>query len=198
MGKYYTNKERNICNNNGHYVYKCIIQTRLAGYLQIILYYVATNISNLTVYGVVFMSNFFKALFVSCLLFPVSLFAMNVGDYFQQGMEVDNYTSQQILITDPASSTIQNYPLQSGYYLEVKYASDQFTNPAGQTFIHTITINSAVDYSVICVVQSNLYVSTTTVTQNKPSTSNPSRCATSVYLKSGSSGTVYGFKINVT
>jgi hypothetical protein len=142
------------------------------------------------------MSKFYKLLAVLIFIFPCALYAMNVGDYFQQAVTVANYTSQKVLVTDPAAPELQNYSLDSGYALEDKFASDQFTNPAGQTFIHTVTINSGVDYSVICVVQSNLFISTSTIQQNKPSSSS-ARCSTSVYMKSGSGGMIYGFRINV-
>jgi hypothetical protein len=142
------------------------------------------------------MSKFYKLLAVLFFISPGALYAMNVGDYFQQAVTVANYTSQKILVTDPAAPELQNYPVDSGYAVEDTFASDQFTNPAGQTYIHTVTVNSGVDYSVICVVQSNLFVSTSSIKQTKPTTSS-SRCGTSVYMKSKGGAMIYGFRIDV-
>jgi hypothetical protein len=138
-----------------------------------------------------------KSLVILLFLLPISALAINVGDYFQQGITVVNQSGQGVLITDPASSSLQNYPLNNGYYLDGKYASDQYTDPAGQTFIHVVTINSAVDYSVICIVQSNLFISQSGISLKKPSSTNESRCQTSTYMKSGSAGMIYGFQIVV-
>jgi hypothetical protein len=148
--------------------------------------------------GTLFMQSIIKkSLVILLILLPIRALAINVGDYFQQGITVVNQSGQGVLITDPASSTLQNYPLSNGYYLDGKYNSDQFTDPAGQTFIHVVTINSAVDYGVICVVQSNLFISQNSISLKKPNSTNESRCQTSTYMKSGSTGTIYGFKIFV-
>jgi hypothetical protein len=131
-------------------------------------------------------------------LSPLGVFALTAGDYIQQGVTVVNRSSGGILITDPSSAVLQNFNLATGYCLEMSFRPEQFTNSSGQTFVHQVKIISAVNAELICTVTSNLFLSENGVNAKKPSSSNESKCQTSVYLKSdGSNKSVYGFKIIV-
>jgi hypothetical protein len=140
-----------------------------------------------------------SALLVSLALLPcTTAFAMPINSYFQQGLTVNNGTSQPILVTDrTVPSALNNYKVETGYKLKGEYASDKFTNPAGQTFSHVIDIYSARTNQKICTVTSYLTITTTSVTQKHPTSSDEAKCSTSVYLSSGSAGMIYGFNINV-
>jgi uncharacterized membrane protein len=139
----------------------------------------------------------FKVILISCLIYPCTTFALTPGDYFQQGLTVVNESSQNILITDPSTTEILNYQVNPEYQVKVTYPSDQFTNAAGQTFSHTITINSGINFSLICTVTSSLYLSGNSTHMSKPTSSDESKCKTGTYLQSGPYGLIYGFKINV-
>jgi hypothetical protein len=138
-----------------------------------------------------------KSAFLTIILTPCLAFAMATGDYFQQGLTVENYTTNSILATDQNTPELHDYTIPSYRYLEATYASDKFTDPAGQTFTHTITINSSIDYSVICTVESRLLITSTGITASKPISSNEQKCQTSVYQRFSTNSAVYGFKIAV-
>jgi hypothetical protein len=134
-----------------------------------------------------------KAVILSSLIFPGCLFALGLNSYFQQGITVDNMTSQNILVTDSAApGFLLNYPVNPGKGIVGTYASDQFTVASGQTFSHTININSAVDYSLICTVKSNLFISVGSMHTDKPTSTDEKRCQTSGYNQFSRDGTILG------
>ncbi|MDR3478466.1 MAG: hypothetical protein P4M14_10600 [Gammaproteobacteria bacterium] len=134
---------------------------------------------------------------ILALLFSSNVLAMTPGSYFQQGLTVANHSGHPILITDPVLTELQNSSLENNYKVVMAYASDQFTDPNGQTFSHTIVIHSSVDYSTICTVQSNLVITQNSVSMGKATNSDEAKCQTSVYQQSSSSSLIYGLKITV-
>lgn len=116
--------------------------------------------------------------------------------YFQQGVTVINQSAQNIFVTDPAVADLTNELLQTGYMFSVDFASDRMTHTL-QRFSHTVNIVSAVDYSPICTVTSNIELSETRQLMHHPESSDESRCATSTYQHSSSNSLVFGFTIRV-
>ena len=49
--------------------------------------------------------------FIFCLFFPCCIFAFPINGYFQQGLILINDSTQDVVITDPASQLLNNYPV---------------------------------------------------------------------------------------
>ena len=141
-----------------------------------------------------------KTAFLS-LLIPCVSFAgwpVPVGGFFQQGVYVKNTSSQAIIVSDAVAPELQNTQIASGLTLRVSFPSDQLTNGAGQTFSHTVSIHSAVDYALICTVQSHLQLSEAGMHLEKPTSSNEARCQADSLMTIVSGNTVLGMNISVS
>jgi hypothetical protein len=141
--------------------------------------------------------NIKKALLV-LILAPYTALAMPVGGYFQQGVVVDNNSAQTIMVTDAAVPALTNTEVPTGRELNAAFASDQLTNGAGQTFSHTYSIHSASNFALICTVTSNIVISTSGMSMNKPSSSDEGHCKTSNSMSSGNGGMVLATEIIVS
>jgi hypothetical protein len=123
-----------------------------------------------------------KNALVVLILAPCTALAMPVGGYFQQGVV-------------PA---LTNTEVPTGRELNAAFASDQLTNGAGQTFSHTYSIHSASNFALICTVTSNIVISTSGMSMNKPSSSDEGHCKTSNSMSSGNGGMVLATEIIVS
>lgn len=128
---------------------------------------------------------------------PAIAMALQPGDSFQQASRIKNHTNQNILVTDTASSMLQNVSLEPNRQIEMYYDYDTVKTTKAQEFTHTITIHSGVDYSVICKVTSHLYASATGITQSKPTSTNEARCSGKISQDWITSNKIYGFEVVV-
>lgn len=120
------------------------------------------------------------------------LFSYCIGDSFQQSdLNIFNTTSQGVLVTDAAEPDLPYHGLIEKYtphfrgafpedFYVVRFSPVPFTNPAGQTFSHTLEFHSAVDDKLICTVTTKAIVTlgATSVHQELSST-DETRCKTS-------------------
>jgi len=134
------------------------------------------------------------ALLLALVVSPI--WALQVGTYFQQGIEVHNDSSAPIFITDTVEPDLNKLAIDLGLYFKFKYDSDQFTNPAGQSFGHVISIITK-DNQEICKVTTHLDLTQNSSNFLKPVSSDETKCITSVSQEFDGDGQVFLSVINV-
>jgi hypothetical protein len=139
-----------------------------------------------------------KNALIALILVPCIASAASVGSYFQQGVIIQNTSAQSIMVTDAAIPELTNKEIQSGHELVAAFASDQFTVAAGQTFSHTYSIHSATNFALICTVTSNIVISTSGLSMNKPANSDETHCQAGNAMVSSKNGTILATGIIVS